>query len=166
MLVCSLLCIFAVNYLPDKDHLFVSVPHLSPMRKESFLRIATVSEWYQNTNNTNKRDCLVSTQAQGFQAVVNSSAFFVWKSLHAWGVLTAYFKFIICSPPVSSGACQGDPNPCRTFVPGVFSPATPSSVSMHRIHFSSLPTKPLASAESEQNFQLKICVGVYMPWAG
>lgn len=61
--------------------------------------------------------------------------------------------FLIHVPPVNSGACPSDPNPCRTFVLGVFSPATPFSVSIHCIHFPSLPTEPVASAESEHNFQ-------------
>lgn len=65
---------------------------------------------------------------------------------------------------MSSGACPGDPNPCRTFVLGVFSPATPSSVSIHCIHFPSLPTEPVASAESEHNFQWKTQVDLYRPW--
>lgn len=68
ILIRPLLGIFAVNYLSGKDHLLVSVPHLSPMRKEGFLHIATVSKWYHNTNNTNKGNCLFCTQAQGFQA--------------------------------------------------------------------------------------------------
>lgn len=94
---------------------------------------------------------------------MNTSGIFSLKEFTCLKVLAAYFKFIICSPPVSSGACQGDPNPCRTFVLGVFSLATPSSVSMHCTHFFSLPTKPVASAESEKNFQLKTCVGLYIP---
>lgn len=85
-------------------------------------------------------------------------AFKLWEKsslqeFKCWKNLIAYFKFIIHSPPVSSEACPGDPSPCRTFVLGVFSPATPSSVSIHCIPFPSLPTERLASAESEHNFQ-------------
>lgn len=84
---------------------------------------------------------------------MNSNAPFSLEEFKCFKCLIAYFKSMMHSPPVSSGACPGDPSPCRTFVPGVFSPATPSSVSMHCTHFPFLPTEPVASAESEHNFQ-------------
>lgn len=54
---------------------------------------------------------------------------------------------------MSSGACPGDSNPYRTFVVDVFCPATSSSVPIHCTLCPSLPTEPVASAESEHNFQ-------------